>query len=220
MTEILSSIDPGTWVLLICFWTLVIATLSKRNGRRLIFKKKGESWFLDTLCLLVQGAAIPLLQVVMIAAWLTYLFPEGGNQLQLHPIAAFTLCFVGIDYFYYWNHRILHLPKLWPIHVVHHTAEQMDVLTTSRNTLWSSLFIVYLWLNGAMLYFLAEPAAYVTAITATAALDLWRHSPIHPTVFLKNTQMAVAPMVYSIMMFAFGWCFVFWFYYQGRTQAT
>ena len=40
------------------------------------------------------------------------------------------------------------------------------------------------------------------------------------TVFLKNTQMAVAPMVYSIMMFAFGWCFVFWFYYQGRTQAT
>ena len=38
------------------------------------------------------------------------------------------------------------------------------------------------------------------------------------TVMLKNTAMAVAPMVYSIMMFAVGWCAVLWFNYRIRGQ--
>lgn len=37
------------------------------------------------------------------------------------------------------------------------------------------------------------------------------------TSFLQNTQMAVAPMVYALMMFGFGWPLVFWF---NRTIPT
>ena len=87
---------------------------------------------------------------------------------------------------YYWNHRILHTRKMWPIHVVHHTAQQMDVITTSRNSVWSSLFIIYLWGNGVVVYLLDDPMPYLAAVTITAVLDLWRHSPIHPTGFLEH----------------------------------
>ena len=181
MAEFLHIVAPETWVLFISFWSLVGATLATPTGRETIAAKNGESWILDTLCLFVQGAGVPLLQTVMITSLLAHLFPSSSNLLQIPPALAFLLCFVGIDYLYYWNHRILHSRKFWPIHVVHHTADQMDVFTTSRNTLWSSLFLVYLWVNGAMLYFLTDTSAYISAITLTAVLDLWRHSPLQPS---------------------------------------
>ena len=58
----------------------------------------------------------------------------------------------------------------------------MDVLGTSRNTLWSSGLIVYLWVHGLFIYLLDNPAAYLLGVSLTAALDLWRHSRLGPSV--------------------------------------
>ena len=128
----------------------------------------------------MQGALIPLCQIFLVAAGLSLWAPAMAGTWVLDPIVSFLLCFIGVDYLYYWNHRILHTSKLWPIHLVHHTAPQMDVITTSRNTVWTSFFIVYLWVNGTLVYLLADPAPYAAAITLTAILDLWRHSPLQP----------------------------------------
>ena len=178
--EILSTIDPGTWALFISFWGLVIATALVSGGASIFFQRKKDDWILDGVSLLVQGALIPLLQVFLVATWLTKFASGAAGTVELHPLVAFALCFVGVDYLYYWNHRVLHSKVLWPVHLVHHTADQMDVLTTSRNTVWSSLLIVYLWINGTVVYLLADPMPYVAAITLTAVLDLWRHSPHQP----------------------------------------
>jgi sterol desaturase/sphingolipid hydroxylase (fatty acid hydroxylase superfamily) len=184
--EFLSTIDPGTWALFISFWGLVIATATVSGGVAIFFERKKDDWILDGISLFVQGALIPLLQVFLVATWLTAFAPGSAGSVEIHPVLAFALCFVGVDYLYYWNHRILHTKPLWPVHLVHHTAGQMDVLTTSRNTVWSSLLIVYLWINGALVYLLADPAPYVAAITLTAVLDLWRHSPLQPRGLLER----------------------------------
>jgi sterol desaturase/sphingolipid hydroxylase (fatty acid hydroxylase superfamily) len=52
----------------------------------------------------------------------------------------------------------------------------MDVLVTSRNTVWSHFLILYVWVNALGVFLLADPTAFVLAAAATAALDLWRHS--------------------------------------------
>jgi sterol desaturase/sphingolipid hydroxylase (fatty acid hydroxylase superfamily) len=52
----------------------------------------------------------------------------------------------------------------------------MDVLGTSRNTLWTSLFIVYLWVHSFFIYLLQDSTWYVLGVSLTSALDLWRHS--------------------------------------------
>ena len=76
--------------------------------------------------------------------------------------------------------RLLHSRWLWPAHRVHHTMTEMDVLGTSRNSVWSSALIVYLWVNGAVLYLLNDPTWFAAGAAVTAALDLWRHSPLTP----------------------------------------
>jgi sterol desaturase/sphingolipid hydroxylase (fatty acid hydroxylase superfamily) len=63
---------------------------------------------------------------------------------------------------------------------VHHTVTQLDVLGSSRNSLWSSFFILYLWIHTLMLYLLDNPSGYLWGISLTAALDLWRHSQLGP----------------------------------------
>ena len=65
-----------------------------------------------------------------------YLLWRGA--VEVPSWLAFVISFVVIDYAYYWNHRLLH-GALWRWHAVHHTASRLDVVVTSRNTLWTPL---------------------------------------------------------------------------------
>ena len=143
-------------------------------------------WVLDLLNLIFQGLGIPVLQSVFIAAIWASMLPEWQGKFEFHGIVTFLFAFILVDYCYYWNHRILHRPKLWPIHLVHHTADRMDIIITSRNTLWSSFFILYLWVHGTLLFFLADPLPYLIGITFSSILDLWRHSGLEPDGRIKK----------------------------------
>jgi sterol desaturase/sphingolipid hydroxylase (fatty acid hydroxylase superfamily) len=37
------------------------------------------------------------------------------------------------DFFAYWKHRVFHTRLLWPVHAVHHSAEEVDWLTNERD---------------------------------------------------------------------------------------
>ncbi|PCJ46862.1 MAG: sterol desaturase [Moraxellaceae bacterium] len=173
-------LDDNTLLLSAGFTLLLIVTFCRPSGFVLLKNRKADDWLLDLSNLFVQGTFIPWLQVILIAVLLTELLPGWSGSLAWHPVFAFLFCFVVVDYGYYWNHRLLHSKRFWPIHMVHHTAKQMDVLPTSRNTLWTSFFILYLWVNGVMLYLLENPEVYLLTITLTALLDLWRHSRLQP----------------------------------------
>ena len=137
-------------------------------------------WVLDGAGLCVQGILIPVLQITLMHTLWTFLLPGLEGSWYLPGLLGFLLSFVGVDYLYYWNHRLLHERSLWRIHCVHHTVTEMDVLGTSRNTLWSSVFMVYLWVHGLMIYLLANPVGYVMGVSISSALDLWRHSRLSP----------------------------------------
>lgn len=162
----------GTFILLI--------TLTAIHSWGEFKQKKRTDWILDTAGLWVQGLLIPLLQLTLLQTLYQQLIPAWQHSVQLHPILAFVLSFVAVDYLYYWNHRFLHSRWGWFAHQVHHTVSTMDVLGTSRNTLWSSFLIVYLWVHGLAIYLLADPTVYILGVSLTAALDLWRHSRFSP----------------------------------------
>ncbi|MEA5463639.1 sterol desaturase family protein [Leptothoe sp. PORK10 BA2] len=158
----------GTFVLLV--------SLTAYHSWSELKQKSMADWIIDTAGLWVQGLLIPLWQLTLLQGLYQQLFSGWHHSLVLPPVIAFVLSFVGVDYLYYWNHRLLHSPWGWFAHRVHHTVTTMDVLGTSRNTLWSSFLLVYLWGHGLLIYLLADPTAYVLGMSLTAALDLWRHS--------------------------------------------
>ncbi|MBE9029688.1 sterol desaturase family protein [filamentous cyanobacterium LEGE 11480] len=158
------------------FAVLIIATFWGDRGLTQLRQKSFEAWVLDLLGLVVQGVLIPILQVLVVARLYEWFVPELRGIWHLPGYLAFGLNFVAVDYLYYWNHRLLHTVGLWPMHQVHHSVTAMDVLGTSRNTLWSSLLIVYLWVNGLLVYLLDDPQWYLVGMSLTSGLDLWRHS--------------------------------------------
>jgi|SRR6478672_5287796 len=162
------------------FAFIFLLGLTVSNDRRLtdIRSRSYEDWVVDSIGLFFQGILIPLLQVTVVYQLYQFLLPGDRGSLALHPLAAFCLSFVLVDYLYYWNHRLLHLGWFWRIHMVHHTMTKMHVLSTSRNTLWTSFLIVYLWIHALFIYLLLDPSWYIAGITLSSALDLWRHSSI------------------------------------------
>jgi len=168
-------------IVFIAFWILMGLTAVNPQRLAAIRSKAWEDWVLDATGLLFQGLIIPILQITVVYQLYGFLLPGFHGCLNLPTIVAFILSFVFVDYLYYWNHRFLHSRWLWHLHKVHHTMTDRDVLGTSRNTLWTSFFIVYLWIHPLFIYLLVEPNWYIVGASLTSALDLWRHSEIEPT---------------------------------------
>lgn len=162
------------------FWSLVALTVASREARARLVAKPLDAWILDVTGLCVQGALVPLAELTLVVALLDVTAPSLKGALALPWWQAALLNLVVVDYLYYWNHRALHTRALWPIHAVHHSVTDMDVLATSRNPVWASFLIVYVWVNGALAYVLMDARPFVVAASVTAALDLWRHSRFGP----------------------------------------
>jgi sterol desaturase/sphingolipid hydroxylase (fatty acid hydroxylase superfamily) len=160
---------------------LLALTAANENRLSLFRAKSREDWVLDAIGLCFQGIIIPILQMTVVYQIYRHLLGGFQGSLNVHPMFAFCLSFIFVDYLYYWNHRLFHTPWLWCIHQVHHTVTEMDVLGTSRNTLWTSFLIVYLWIHPLFIYLLQNSFWYIIGVSLTSILDLWRHSIFTPT---------------------------------------
>lgn len=160
----------------ISFVGILALTLWHEEQARTLKNRSREEWILDLSGLLVQGIGVPLLQTFGLYNLFLVLIPSWQGCLHVPHVVSFLLSFVVVDYLYYWNHRLLHSCALWPFHSVHHTPAFVDLLTTSRNCIWTPFLLVYLWVNGLLIFMLAEPSSFLLGVSLTAALDIWRHS--------------------------------------------
>jgi sterol desaturase/sphingolipid hydroxylase (fatty acid hydroxylase superfamily) len=168
----------GAVITFTAFWGLVAITAATTERRALLRAKPMREWALDVVGLVVQGVLVPIAGVAGLGALYARVAPGMRGAWELPWLASFAIAFVGVDYVYYWNHRLLHTRRLWRVHAVHHTARAMDVFVTSRNTLWTSALIIYLWSSSWFAYALRDPSGYLAGAALTAVLDLARHSPL------------------------------------------
>lgn len=129
----------------------------------------------DSFNLMNQGLIVPLVSV-LIGTILIPIFFQLNSKIQISPWLLFLLPFTLVDYLYYWNHRLLHTKKLWFLHFTHHSTENLDILAASRNSIWTSYFLVYVWFHGFVIYFFENTEFYVYGLWLHGLLDLWRHS--------------------------------------------
>lgn len=173
-------LETRFFVELFFFYALIIINILIQNKTFPFFSKTKDEWIIDIISLLIQGFFIPIVGALSLATLLTFLMPALKGILHTHGLINFLLAFVFVDYIYYWCHRLLHNKKLWHYHIVHHTAEEMDVINTSRNSLISHLLLPYIWLNGLFIYLLQDSYYYILGFSVTCIMDLWRHSKLYP----------------------------------------
>jgi sterol desaturase/sphingolipid hydroxylase (fatty acid hydroxylase superfamily) len=111
----------------------------------------------------------------------------------VHPLAAFLLYLVVLDFFDYWFHRAQHrLGWWWALHSLHHSQRNMNLWSDDRNHLLDDL------LRDAAMAAIAlaigvAPAQYVLLVSVSRALQSLQHANVRIHFGRLGERLLVSP---------------------------
>jgi sterol desaturase/sphingolipid hydroxylase (fatty acid hydroxylase superfamily) len=116
----------------------------------------------------LKGLGLALYAVVYRYRWVT--FPEGS-------VWPWVVGLVGIDFLYYWWHRMSHVVNLlWAVHAVHHQSEDFNLAVALRQPAFEALTIIPFHLPLAVLG--VEPWIYVSCYAIDLIYQFWIHTEL------------------------------------------
>ena len=102
--------------------------------------------------------------------------PHDPGHIVTYAITLFLL-FVGVDFFYYWFHRLAHeISFLWGSHVVHHQSEEYNLSVALRQAWVQGAFSWVFYLPLALLGF--SPIMFVTIASLQTLYQFWIHTKV------------------------------------------
>lgn len=85
--------------------------------------------------------------------------------------------FIGVDFCYYWFHRMGHeVNSIWATHVVHHQSEDYNLSVALRQSWFQSFFSSLFYLPLAILGF--DPLVTITVIAVNTLYQFWIHTEL------------------------------------------
>lgn len=101
-----------------------------------------------------------------------------------------TLLFIGVDFLYYWAHRLSHESNLlWLGHVVHHQSEDYNLSVALRQGAVQKLFTSPFYLPLALIGF--DPQAFLYILAWNTLYQFWIHTEkigrLGPLEYILNT---------------------------------
>lgn len=102
----------------------------------------------------------------------------GSSGLKtVVSITIFIALFFGIDFFYYWFHRLAHeISFLWGSHIVHHQSEEYNLTVALRQAWLQGAFSWVFYLPLAVLGF--SPAMFLTIASLQTLYQFWIHTKL------------------------------------------
>lgn len=147
---------------------VVAALISGRDDYRLA----------DSLADLGCGTLQQLLEVfIKTALFAGYLFVYEQRLWSVPDGAwwAWVLCFLGVDFLYYWFHRLSHeVGVFWAAHVVHHQSEEYNLTVALRQGALQGAFSWVFYLPLALIGF--SPLMFLTLSSANTLYQFWIHT--------------------------------------------
>ena len=137
-------------------------------------------------CGIVQQITIALSKTVLIVGYV-YLF----RNFRLFDIPdtwwTWVLLFIGVDFCYYWFHRLSHeINVFWGAHIVHHQSEEYNLSVALRQSSFQGFISMIFYLPLAWIGF--NPVAFVTVNAFQTLYQFWIHTKLigklHPAVEL------------------------------------
>ena len=90
-------------------------------------------------------------------------------------ISTWVVCFLGVDFFYYWFHRVSHESNLaWGAHIVHHSSEEYNLSVALRQGALQSFFSFPFYLPLAWLGF--PPLVFLACSSFDTLYQFWIHT--------------------------------------------
>ncbi|MDX1479318.1 MAG: sterol desaturase family protein [Saprospiraceae bacterium] len=141
-------------------------------------------------CGIAQQITIALSKTVLVVAYV-YLY-DHYRLFEIHETWwTWVLLFVGVDFFYYWFHRMSHeVNLLWGAHIVHHQSEEYNLSVALRQSSFQGFFSMIFYLPLALIGF--NPIAFATINAFQTLYQFWIHTKTidrlpAPIEFMFNT---------------------------------
>lgn len=147
----------------------------------------------DSISNLSQGIGQQLTGIFMKTALFfgyKYIF-ENWRLLDLpQSIWIWIILFIGVDFFYYWFHRMSHqVNALWAAHIVHHQSEEYNLTVALRQSWFQGWFSWVFYLPLALVGF--DPIMFLTLSSFNTLYQFWIHTraikSMGPLEWILNT---------------------------------
>lgn len=114
------------------------------------------------------------------------------NRIYTFESSALTwfLLFLGVDFFYYWFHRMSHeINALWAAHIVHHQSEDYNLSVALRQSWFQGWFSWAFYLPLAVVGF--DPIMFAAVNSFNTLYQFWIHTTtiksLGPLEWIFNT---------------------------------
>ncbi len=142
------------------------------------YKKLKYYRFNDSISNLSQGIGSQITGLFMKTALFfgyTYLFEHWRLFDLPKSIWIWIVLFIGVDFCYYWFHRMSHqVNALWAAHIVHHQSEEYNLTVALRQSWFQSWFSWVFYLPLALIGF--DPLMFVTLSAFNTLYQFWIHT--------------------------------------------
>ncbi len=132
----------------------------------------------DSIANLSQGIGQQLTGIFMKTA-LFFGYKYIYEHLRIFDLSnsiwVWIVLFIGVDFFYYWFHRMSHQVNfLWAAHIVHHQSEEYNLTVALRQSWFQGWFSWVFYLPLALLGF--EPLMFLTLSAFNTLYQFWIHT--------------------------------------------
>ena len=143
-----------------------------------IYKKLGYYRLNDSLSNLSQGIGSQLVGIFLkTATFFCYLYIYNHWRFYEFPSTIWTwlILFIGVDFFYYWFHRMSHeVNALWAAHIAHHQSEEYNLTVALRQSWFQGGFSWVFYLPLAFAGF--ESIMFLTVSAFNTIYQFWIHT--------------------------------------------
>ena len=128
--------------------------------------------FADLGCGIIEQLLGVFVKVLLFAGYLWLYANARLFDLPENSWLVFGACFLGVDFLYYWFHRMSHeIGAFWAAHSVHHQSEEYNLSVALRQGAFQSFFSWMFYLPLALLGF--PPAVFITCSALNTLYQFW-----------------------------------------------
>jgi alkylglycerol monooxygenase len=173
----LAGVGPNYIALAVPFFFLLIGVemlVARRRGRGIY---RVADTLADLGCGMTQQVLLLFFNASLLAAYLWMYGHLRLVDLGRHPVAAWAVALIGVDFIYYWWHRLSHrVNLLWAAHAVHHQSEDYNLAVALRQGVLTPFTTLPFALPLALLGI--PPLIYVAAEAFSTLYQFWIHTEL------------------------------------------